>query len=562
MISVVAVGYIIFTPYYLTNDGLNMRFLAEGNYANMQFTPSDFLMFTSPIYGLLLHNLYLIFPDIYWYDLMFSFSSLLSLLIFLLCVSSYVNSLNKFIVVYIFIVCFFSKILYSPQFTFVSGSLALAAVVIISEALIAEARSKLVKYLMYMSYCFVVALSLLIRSKMLYLIMVTGIVLLLLQIVINHKINKHIIHTFIQYVITFLLLACSLLFAEKNYYNFNIENQKKYDLIKLNAMRALIHDGAFTLDDHLKGDLKHELENRNGWSVNDYLMIRTWMMVNPEIYNISSFNENLAVISDKVTKKYNLKESIYSTVFLLSQSYDKYILYIFSIVFFIFVYGQGFITKYNAITIGIVVVEFFLLSIWIKVLPIRVWYILFLVTFWFVIYFSNERKKEPECEYNNCKKYLNIAFFVLFFACITFSDYVQNRFDGYYRLEALGELDALDKEAVYVNFGGLNYATLLVRPFNDRQILSEFKFINVGTNGLIPQIQDSFKKYGLVDYEKSLCDNDSVYLKGRSYYENEYDRMFIFKTFMKEHYGQEVHFEEIFNSKRFSYVRCVTKKNN
>ncbi|MBL3590754.1 MAG: hypothetical protein JMN24_13275 [gamma proteobacterium endosymbiont of Lamellibrachia anaximandri] len=143
-------------------------------------------------------------------------------------------------------------------------------------------------------------------------------------------------------------------------------------------------------------------------------------------------------------------------------------------------------------------------------------------------------------------------FIVLSMVMVIFG-YVGNYIKSHNLERYIQDYDFVDDQHVYVFLAGLPSYTSLVLPFGSAKDLSSIKMISIGWASKMPYVQDALKKYGVNNFEYSICTNDDVLISGSE------ERMEHLVIFMREHYQKDVEILEYKKGEIFDLKRCKLK---
>ncbi len=143
--------------------------------------------------------------------------------------------------------------------------------------------------------------------------------------------------------------------------------------------------------------------------------------------------------------------------------------------------------------------------------------------------------------------------FIFFSMVMLIFGYVGNYIKSYNLEHYIRDYDLLDDQHDYVFFAGFPSYTSLVLPFRSEKDLSSIKMVSIGWASKMPYVQDALNKYGITDFEYSICSNDDVLISGSA------ERMERLVIFMREHYQKDVEILEYKKGEIFDLKRCTLK---
>ena len=277
----ISIGLVLFffRINYETNDDALMASISSGQYGG---TPSEYLVFTNIIIGLLLKALYTITPDVYWYPIYLILCHFCSLLAVFYALAQLFEKRQNALLAYLML--FFSVELYLLQFLQFTTTAGLAGVAGILLLLSNPNKSKLF-HLNGQSIMGIALLILsgLIRLEVLQELLILSIPLLIYEWLIRRR------YLLFEYVIVGGLSFLAVMFND-HYYSQDAEWKYYQEITHVRV--DLIDLRYFDMADE---EVQHILEEV-GWDEDDYFLAKRFMFEVSEAYSL----EKLAKLLDGV----------------------------------------------------------------------------------------------------------------------------------------------------------------------------------------------------------------------------------------------------------------------
>ncbi|MBL3601833.1 MAG: hypothetical protein JMN25_18555 [gamma proteobacterium endosymbiont of Lamellibrachia anaximandri] len=322
--------------------------------------------------------------------------------------------------------------------------------------------------------------------------------------------------------------------------------------LKINKLRSGMQDNALiTLREGEREKIDSVLSSATGdhWSLNDFLMFRSWMFANEDIFSLVNIEKNNKIFFPIVSKKENLTESLKEAVHRLYQLHDQYYKYIIYLLVLALVFSGGRLFNHSVYLLSVFAFIFLIISFVIKVPPFRVYLGMYILMGGMVFVLKDHYSEEKEVQVNKAARGL----FIVLSMVMLIIGYIGNYIMSYNLEHYIQDYDFVDDKHAYVFFAGLPSYTSLVVPFRNTNDLSSKKMVSIGWASKMPYVQDALKEYGIDNFEYSICSNDDVLISGSE------ERMEHLAVFMREHYQKDVEILEYKKGEIFDFKRCTLK---
>lgn len=563
LLLVLIVSFGFCQPIYQNCDDDVMRSIIDGSYGATG-EPRAFVMWQSIFYTTFLQQLYIKFPQIYWYDIFTYFFMSLTLVVTTLCLYSKNGKHKDIFNLFLFLTSFFiySPIFIQPQFSVTAGTLTVGGVILgYYTFLNNQSVYRTILNLLLMSGMFLIAA--LIRSESLYVLMPLSIFISLLLFKKENK-NKYIIVA-INIVIV-LVLSFILRQSHLNIVNSTPEWKKYYDIhmerLNISERSSVFRDKNIYFHLWKKLESSEDLDKKLapiGWDKESYRISLTWLDWGDEdIFNVEKMKQVKNILESNLSKRANISFSFgiadYSNVY-------KYYFAIIGLLFLIFPSKSG--AKKTVLMIAVYFAFILVANNVFKVFPPRIWlnFVNLLILSEFLILKNNfdeffvwEKFKNiiPDKFSFKNSVYINLIAVVLI-ACI-FCGYAEKPLKKYriinlYRYsvykESLSILKKLDKEYVYMV--DIYMQELYSRPFKKNMLKYGKKIIPMACMFFI-ESKEILQKYDipLTKTVKNVIERDDILYY--THFLKPYTNFFLhnnkiaLSSFMRKKYKEEIAF--------------------
>lgn len=565
-------------PVYQTCDDLTMRSIIDGSYGYPN-EPHAFVLWQHIYYTTFLQHLYLIFPQVPWYDLFTYIFMSISLITVSLCLYSKRENKNIFnLFLFLILLFLYSMMFISPQFSITSGCLALAGFILYYYIFTNKLSIlKNVIYTVLMSLLFIQAS--LIRFEILCVMLPLAIFVSLLLLK-RESVKKYIcisLFLFLTVAFTyFLQIRCAnIIDSNPNYKLMRDTHIARLDI----SERTTIYNNA---DVYTKlwsnltsiNDLDKKLKPVN-WTKGAYMISLTWLDVgDSDIFNIEKMKKVKELLNDELTLQNHLKIS-----FKVADYHNVLKYYFLIILFLIAVIPSK--KGNNKVLLSVMAYFLFILlsNNLFKTFPPRIWMnlmnLIILSSFLMLKTSYNNfnlaniiskyiKENNYTSQFNtlNFDKVIIVLIVLLFFAfgitplkkVITKNAKMYDAYTG-----SLQFLNYLSDEKIYIIDEGI--VELYSHPFS-KNIFRLKKIIP--TLPFAPETKEILSKYKIPsdsDTIKTLCERKDIYYYTRlkqPYYNFWADNTkTAISMFMKDIYGKEIAFVPIQKSKNMAIYDIV-----
>ena len=299
--------FIIYRPAYNICDDFFMRTMAEGS-ANHFIGPSNFLLYINSYYGEILKRLYIFYPKIYWYDLLFYILLTISVSITSVCIFKK-NNITFNIIAFLTMFFVYLPLFLSIQFTIVSGILAVAAVILAIYTINSKISTRnIIINCLIITFC--TTMSCLIRFHAFFAVAIIGFIYFLF-FVRKENLKK----VFVIFFTALLAVALNTGLYMKWQYNIKKDPATKRCLDFNTAQVALFNNTIsaeniffpWTTPEKKIKNLK-ELLKKSNWTIGDYRLLLTWSYLgNDNIFSDENLDKAVKNLSPKIQLKKHIK---------------------------------------------------------------------------------------------------------------------------------------------------------------------------------------------------------------------------------------------------------------
>jgi len=518
------VFFSVFVPVFYTSDDVGMMMLASGTGLG-GLTPDEHLLFINVIIGFLLKRLYTTVPYFPWYGL-FAFSTLfLSTVGLLYSILRRKCSHTRLIFFLLFFVTVELYFLVNTQFTFTSY-LAGAAGVFLFLSVVED--DKCLPALLFA--LFLLILSALIRIEAFYMALLLGTPLISIKFIKNH--NKKVVIRYAAFFIVLLLVTA----AFSQYNNSSYKTEVGWSELP-EVMNATAE---FT--DYSKARYSAETKrifDEVGWSQNDFRMLLSSFRADEGVFSLVKMRKVLSNFPSR--KTLGIK---YILSFIKSQAIHKnaYVVFFAVLALFFSSYARKdklYLSRVLA-TLGWMAV-LVVYIIFYKYLKDRVYFSMISFLTFTTLFYSDKGLAfhwPEDRPIEKLKAVFLISFSILVLVVMgetvyrlqTFS---RHTYDVNRRFKRdMASLNPSPKELFVVWTSSFPYQ--LVLPFDNLEYISNLRLIG---SGMSPITANKMKEFGIRNFSVDLCNREDIFLITS----NRIQR-YIYKTYMKEHYGLNVFF--------------------
>ncbi|MBL3590178.1 MAG: hypothetical protein JMN24_10350 [gamma proteobacterium endosymbiont of Lamellibrachia anaximandri] len=303
-----------------------MRLNASGNYFAYDHEPNEYLLFINYLYGVVLKWLYSHYPTIHWYDLLFTVLNTIAMIVFMVVSQGRYHSYQIKLVLFFFSLAFFPILFYQPQFTVTAVFLASSGLLVLAYLLAYTSGNRKWCYLGLVYFVVSIFIASLIRINSALLVMAFG-MFLIPPITFRRYVGSTDNRILLSMIVSVLLLSAIVyagVLANKDYY---AKSPGHNVALKINKLRSGMQDNAIsTLREGEREKIDSALSSATGdhWSLNDFLMFRSWMFANEGVFSLASIEKNNKIFFPIVSKKENLTENVKEVVAGLYRLHDQY----------------------------------------------------------------------------------------------------------------------------------------------------------------------------------------------------------------------------------------------
>ena len=305
-ILVLSLTIISGTIKFEVSDDFIMMATVSGAYNGV---PSQFIMFMNPLIGILLSNLYKIFPFINWYVW-------LQLIMICICFSIILyiglKTKNKFIILMIimFELIASTDMYQLMQFTKTATLIISTGYIIFLYDLNIQETSLFFWISILLVFC-----GSLIRMQCFYLTTFLFVIVFFMNFILKANLFKMSYHTIIKFSLVICsVLCCTIIF--KNYFIGLHPDYEEY--VEYGKIRSQLIDYPLPSYDSIKDEL-NELEI----SENDYKCISTWNLCDSEYFTKNKLKKILEIVQKNRSNEFDLKNILKNMYY---RQYWKYLI--------------------------------------------------------------------------------------------------------------------------------------------------------------------------------------------------------------------------------------------
>lgn len=540
----------IYRPVYMmSDDAYVMRAAAEGT-INPDFGPSEYLLYMSTLYGKVLKFLYTNFSGVYWYDILFYL---------FMCIAVYVITYSLIIkgdekktkyklAVLGIMIAVPGQVFIAPQFTVVSGMLAVSAVCVFFMLLQVSFERRY-----YWGWAAYFVASLLISSLVRFeATFVVGLFcgLFMLPLLSKKEFRRGIYFSFLVFAALLLIVLC------RWWDNKLIEQNPAWKFAHdFNQARVEIHDNTPYMDNLVKPwkviEEKLNTDKVEGavWNKVYYRFLLTWNFIGYEkVFNVENMQKVSEALKDSVSIGKNKKAG-----FRVSAYRHELLYFSLTALFLLLAFFNKRNLKYTAYISAVFVVLIVLMNIKFRDIPYRLWYNFALAYLVSLLMFF---KKNDAGDFwlKNVSKLLSLAVGFLLIAVSVYNAFkmVENQaeynskvYAGYkdFRREA----KKIDPKNVYLlDIYSLEHTAIPFKP----NVFFDKKFKTIRLYGTIPLEQDRklLEKYGISKDKtwEDICNREDVqyfFFDTGAYYDFYYlSWKYVLTYYMKSVYNKDIAF--------------------
>jgi len=528
---------VLLAPHYRGNDDVCWRLLSSGFFSPTQ-TPSPYLVYINILYGRVLASVYTFWPRWHWYDLFNYALLLLASWAFLLPTRALLGRRRGLWVCGFSSFVFFTAILVQLQFTITAGLLTVSGMLLLFRYASDPNQEPWVA-------CFygvpILVLGSLIRFNIFFFILVYGFlawlpVLAFLPIKPKRSLT----------VLLFFGVAIFLAFSAK-VYNAKVYESDPTRTHIYPALKTLVSLTEHSVPVQDRREIVQAKLDVLGWSINDYLAVTRHLNTNETLFNSDTLTYLRTQVLPIISKPSNL-----SWLALLSAI--RYVLFnTFIPVFFGFLLSISFLRKdpRNTLLVGYHFAIAAILSVALSMIfkPINFHsYVSFFpmslgLLFLFWRFFDGDW--HPKFKLISVRNFL---FFIL--GCLLLANTIGRSVLRSQRANQFNKdiqvVDAYPKAHFMIkNFSAESW----IQPF--KEPTRTFSFIPFYYLTVWPEYKDLLRKYSLYpNLEQKLYDNANILF----FIDTDFD---VLRTYILEHYGATVRFEEVLKTKSFTLQRLI-----
>jgi len=531
--------FVVFVPVFLTNDDVAMMMIASGTGLG-GITPDEHILFINVIIGFFLKKLYTTLPYFPWYGL-FAFSTLfLSTVALLYSVLRRRCTPTRILFFLLFFITVELYFLVNTQFTFTSYLAGAAGIFLFLSAVEDENFIRPLLFAM-----FLMILSSLIRIYAFYMAMLLGAPLISIKFIRN--LNKKIIIKYAVFFITLVVLSSAFQYYQTSYY--------ARDPLWKEFQPTMNATAEFT--DYSKARYSAETKHifdEVGWSKNDFRMLLKLFRADEDVFSLEKMKKVLSGFPEH--KRFGLNYLLY---FIKKEAhYENEFAVFFAILALFFlcytprdkIHIVRIISTLGWMSVLMVYIIFY------KYLKDRVYFSM-ISFFTFTTLFYAAKDLTFHWPQERVVGKLKVLFLICLSGLVLF---IQG--DAVYRLydfsrhtyevnarfkKSIQRLAPSRKELFVVWTNSFPYR--LVLPFDNPRYLSN---ISLSSPGLAAITAEKKKNFHITNFSMDLCNKEDISL----IISNRLQR-YIYKTYIKEHYGLNVFLQPDRRSDLSVYkVRC------
>jgi len=525
VIILFALFFVFFIPVFFTNDDVVMMMIASGTGLGSA-TPDEHLLFINVIIGFLLKRLYGASPYFPWYGL-FDFSILfLSTVALLYAVLKRKFSITRLFFFLLFFITVELYFLVNTQFTFTSYLAGAAGVFLFLSTIEEE------KPLLPLAFSlFLLIVSSLVRKEAFYMALLLGAPLISIKFVKN--INSKIVIRYAVFLVTLIVISAGFL----HYQNSQFKNNPKLrNVPKIMSATADFMDYSKA---RYSPETKH-IFDEVGWSQNDFNMLLRFFRADEEVFSLEKMRKVLAHFPSH--KSFRIKR-VLTFVKRESLHRNEYVIFFAVLAFFFLCYARKdklYITRVLA-TLGwmFVLMAYVIFYMYLKD---RVYFsMISFMTFTTLFYADRDLSfhwpKERAVEKLKVVLLICLSALVIFVMGDTvyrLNDFSRHTHDVNLRFKRdMAKLNPSPEELYVVWANSFPYR--LVLPFDNLKYLENLSLAGFRMASIT---DNKMKKFNIKNFSMDICKRNDIYIMISSL-----SQSYIYKTYMKEHYGLNIFFK-------------------
>ena len=409
---------------YETTDDQLLRTLVDGSF-NRTPVGSYFLLYSSSLIGRLLVFLYSNFPGYYWYDIFqLSLMSFSSLVIGYSVFSKKKLTFNIFCFLTLFFIL--TPLFIRPQFTFLSGTLAIAAIVYAVKLLNEGLNSKIHLFFSFFLLFFLSLFSGLIRHEAYLIVTFVGFIYFT-SFFRRQNYKRFILLTICGLVIILIVTAIFYVTVIIDRSNSDIDyaiNANKYLVLLYNNTIAGNSPFIPWLPIENKIENLTEILSRYGWYKGDYRLLLSWADIGDfDVFSNSNKFLIYSEIGDLISIKSNYKFGFY-----IQDYFHLFKVYLIIPFALLIVFFNRRALIYFILYVGFFFVLVCVLNIFFRSLPQRLWINfcnLYIIIFLYYLKINStsilDKLNGVDFPYKKIIKIISLIVFVIVFSFFSFS---------------------------------------------------------------------------------------------------------------------------------------------
>jgi hypothetical protein len=538
--AVIAIFITVFlslaTPRFDTNDDVIMMLIANGNYYDK---PSEHLIFTNVIIGLIIKYLYTFIPGIPWYPIYLYFFHFIAclLILYTLILSSKNIFLFKRILGFYTIFLFEIQMLMNLQFTSTSLFLGFSSILYFLFITKQKESSNWIPIIAGV----LLGTAGMIRATSFWGILMFSIPLLLYGLKYLPRRNNFI------FIVSALCIFLGSSIINNLYYQFSPAWK---DYFEFNQVRGSLHGTPkLAWSDELPGILK-----KVNWSDNDYYIFESWFFNDSTTFSKDAIKtiDKLHNPKNKITYIWKIRAS---ELIQFSQSVKGRIIYLLFILNVFFVLFSSNKVKYFTLLLSAWYLSIcFYLLIYVR-LPLRVFLPSFLFISLSLLIFSGNQFF-PLLQNNLFPKIrhrimvISFIVFLVVFAPVQemLIESLNNSTNNQQLSSVFKTLKAVNSEGIFVVWGSsLKYED--VSPFARSKELPKIKLIGLGWMINSPPYVERLRQLDIDDLYQAIATRNDLYLIASD------SLVSLYEQYMLEHYGKVVKLRSLLTIDEFDETR-------
>jgi len=522
--SLFALFFCFITPRFRTNDDIAMMEFASGRVTGQ---PGEYLVYINIVIGKLLSLLYLGFPEVNWYPVLFYFIHFISMTVIFYCLllkKKNIYAVSIYILLFSFLEMYLLANIHFTTTAFIAG---LAGVFLFFTYI----DTKGIKFYIAMAgSILLMVVSGLIRENVFYLVigLSAGIFLLKFLEVKSWKIPA---------VLLVAVLLLGLLNLVNDYYYQEDEEWGFYQEYNKYIGKILGYP------DFRYSDRTRDVYERVGWSENDVRMLKSWFYCDPELYSLEKLDYVVSNISVNrgVEDTFNTLKGAFDgldikvkwftglflaiSILLMGRKKNKYIFSVmfFSFVILVYLCYRGRMTDW--VFSPIVIFNAFTAA-------------------FFLLEEDKENSFKSISKVNFQLVVLAVCLIIFTLTFISVSESSGINIEKQQQLEQVMK-DLEDKDKIYVGWGATGLRDKVVF-FSTDKLKNYINVIQLGWRIHTPYFKRSLEKYSIDNLYTSIAERDDIFMICGA------GGAAPFKTFMAEHYDKEVSTSIVYEIEGFS----------